>query len=103
MLSHNSRMSRQRGRTDAVEISREPRWLVVRVRLSRALEYRAGGRIGCAHGHGRETTELAAARWRVDSIPKNYGFYFADRDNDRVYVAIECFEPVSNSSLERGS
>jgi hypothetical protein len=34
-------MPRRRGRTDALEISREPRWLVVRDRASRALEYRA--------------------------------------------------------------
>jgi hypothetical protein len=42
-------------------------------------------------------TELAAAGWRVDSIPRKCGFFFADRENDRVCVSVECFEPVSLS------
>jgi hypothetical protein len=102
-VSHDSRMARRRGRTDALDVSREMRWRVVRDRMSRALEYRA-----LAAGSDLRTAmaakhvELAAAGWRVDSIPKNCGFFFADRDNDRVCVAIECFEPASRSAHGRG-
>ena len=96
-------MSPRRGRPDALEISREPRWRVVRDRLSRPIEYRelpAGADLRAAMA--AKHAELAAAGWRVDSIPKNCGFFFADREDDRVCVAIECFEPASNSSLKRG-
>jgi hypothetical protein len=37
--------------------------------------------------------QLAAAGWRVDSIPKNCGFFFAD-----VCVSVECFEPASTTA-----
>ena len=96
-------MVRRRGRTNALETSREPRWLVVRDRASRVLEYRelsAGSDLRAAMA--AKQTELAAAGWRVDSIPKNCSFFFADRDNDRVCVAIDCFEPASSSSTWRG-
>jgi hypothetical protein len=86
----------RRGRTDALDVSREMRWLVVRDRASRPLEYRelpAGSNLRAAMATQR--AELAAAGWLVDPIPKNCGFFFADRDNDRVCVAIECFEPAS--------
>jgi hypothetical protein len=96
-------MVKRRGRTDALEISREPRWLVVRDRASRALEYRAlsaGSDLRAAMAAKQE--ELAAAGWHVDSIPKNCSFFFADRDNDRVCVAIDCFEPASRGAHGRG-
>jgi hypothetical protein len=89
-------MVTRRGRTDALDISREMRWLVVRDRASRPLEYRAlqaGSDLRAAMA--TERAKLAAARWLVDAIPKNCSFFFADRDNDRVCVAIECFEPAS--------
>ena len=88
----------RRGLTDALEISRESRWLVVRDRLSRPLEQRAmsaGSDLRAAMV--AKQVELAAAGWRVDSMPKNCGFFFADRDNDRLCVAMECFEPASSS------
>ena len=103
MLSHNSQMSRRRSRTDAVEISREPRWLVVRDRLSHPVEYRArsvGSDLSAAVA--AKQAELAAAGWRVDSIPNKCGFFFAGRENDRVCVAIECFEPASSAAIGRG-
>jgi len=31
--------------------------------------------------------------WIVESIPKGCGFFFCNRDNERVCVSIECFEP----------
>ena len=103
MLRHDSRMVKRRGRIDALHVSREPRWLVVRDRMSRALEYlalAAGSDLRAVIA--AKQAELAAAGWRVDSIPKNRGFFFADRDNDRVCVAIECFEPASIAVIWRG-
>jgi hypothetical protein len=96
-------MVRRRGRTDALEISRDMRWLVVRDRASRALEYRAlsvGSDLRAAMA--AKQAELAAAGWHVDSIPNKCGFFFADRDNDRVCVAIECFEPAARGAHGRG-
>jgi hypothetical protein len=96
LLCHDLRMVKRRARPDALEITREIRWLVVRDRLSRSLEYRelpAGTNLRAAMA--AKQTELAAAGWRVDSIPTKCGFFFADRDNDRVCVAVECFEPAS--------
>jgi hypothetical protein len=86
-----------------LHVSRELRWLVVRDHMSRPLEYRAlaaGSDLRAAMA--AKQAELAAAEWRVDSIPKNCGFFFADRDNDRVCVAIECFEPASSAAIWRG-
>jgi hypothetical protein len=87
-----------------LDISREMRWLVVRDRASRPLEYRAlsaGSDLRAAMVAQR--AELAAAGWHVAAIPKkNCGFFFADRDNDRVCVAIECFEPASCAPHWRG-
>jgi len=88
-------MSTRPGRPDPLEKTGEPRWLVVRDRVSRALEYRmlAGGsdlRAAITAKHA----ELARAGWRVESIPKKCAFFFADRDNDRVCVSVECFEPA---------
>jgi hypothetical protein len=62
--------------------------------MSRALEYRMlpGGsdlRAAITAKHA----QLAKTGWRVDSIPRKGAFFFADRDNDRVCVSVECFEP----------
>jgi hypothetical protein len=96
-------MPRRPGLTDALVISRELRWLVVRDRLSRPLEYRAlPGGSDLRAAMAAKQAALAAVGWRVDSIPKNCGFFFADRDNDRVCVAIECFEPASSAAIWRG-
>lgn len=92
-------MVNRRGRPDALEITREMRWLVVRDRLSQPIEYRelpAGTDLRAAMTS--KQAELAAAGWRVDSIPNKCGFFFADHDNDRVCVAIECFEPASRGA-----
>ena len=96
-------MSRRHGRPNALDVSRELRGLTVRDRLSRVLDYRALAAGSDAPAvMAAKQTELAAAGWRVDSLPENCGFFFADRDTDRVCVAVECFEPVSNSFLKRG-
>ena len=89
-------MSARPGRPDPLEKTDEPRWLVVRDRVSRALEYRMlpGGsdlRAAITAKHA----QLAKTGWRVESIPRKGAFFFADRDNDRVCVSVECFEPAA--------
>jgi|SRR5882757_8648159 len=89
-------MSARPGRPDPLEKTDEPRWLVVRDRMSRALEYRMlpGGsdlRAAITAKHA----QLAKTGWRVESIPRKGAFFFADRDNDRVCVSVECFEPAA--------
>jgi hypothetical protein len=36
-----------------------------------------------------ERERLQASGWVVDNIPRNYAFFFCERDNDRVCVSIE--------------
>jgi hypothetical protein len=36
---------------------------------------------------------LQASGWVVDDIPCNCAFFFCDRQNERVCVSIECYEP----------
>ncbi len=89
-------MSVRRGRPDPLEQTDEPRWLVVRDRSSHPLEHRAlaaGSDLRAAMLAKR--LELAKAGWLVDSIPKKCAFFFADRDNERVCVSVECYEPTS--------
>ena len=89
---------RRRGQPDALETSRETRWLVMRDRMSRPLEYqevKAGSDLRAAMAAQR--AELEVGGWRTDSTPKNCAFFFADRENDRVCIAIECYEPGSSS------
>jgi hypothetical protein len=92
MLSHMPR--RRRGATDALDTSRETRWLVVRDLVRRPLEYRElwpGADLRAAMAAKR--TELEAAGWQAESIPKNCAFFFAGRENERVCVSMECYEP----------
>jgi len=71
----------------------------MRDRVSRPLEHHAlpaGSDLRAAMV--AKQTQLAAAGWRVNSIPKMCGFFFADRDNERVCVSVECFEPTSTDT-----
>jgi hypothetical protein len=92
-------MGRRRGETDALRPVNAPRWLVVRDRVSVALEYHAltpGADLRAAMQAERD--RRAAAGWTVDTIPRNCAFFFCDRENERMCVSIECFEPGSSSS-----
>lgn len=89
-------MGTARGRPDPLERTGEPRWLVVRDRLSRSLEFRElPGGADLRAAMAAKCTELVTAGWRVGSIPKKCSFFFADRENERVCVSVECFEPAS--------
>jgi hypothetical protein len=85
---------RQRGETDSLNPVNVPRWLVVRDRVSRVLEY-----VPLAPGvdlHGAldaKGAALAAEGWRVRDIPRNCSFFFCECENDRWYVSVEHFEP----------
>ena len=97
-LVHDLHMNTRRGRPDPLERTREPRWLVVRDRASRAVEFlelAAGADLRAAIA--AKQTELVAKGWRVGSIPRKCSFFFADRENERVCVSVECFEPVSGA------
>jgi hypothetical protein len=92
-------MGIRRGRPDALETTDEPRWLVVRDRVSRPIEYHvlaAGADLRAAMA--AKQAQLTTAGWRVDPIPKKCGFFFADRDTERVCVSVESFEPASGAA-----
>jgi hypothetical protein len=97
-VRHDSGMGTRRGRPDPLERTGEPRWLVVRDRVSRALEFRElPGGADLRAAMAAKQVELVAKGWRAGSIPTKCSFFFADRDNERVCVSVECFEPASSS------
>jgi hypothetical protein len=86
--------TRRRGETDSLNPVNEPRWFVMRDRFSRATEYRAlEPRADLRGVMEAQRVRLAAGGWSVDTIPKNCSFCFCDRGNERVCIAIECYEP----------
>ena len=88
-------MGVRRGRADPLDTTDEPRWLVVRDRVSRPLEFvalAAGANLRAALA--AKQAKLTATGWRVDVIARKCAFFFADHDNERVCVSIECFEPA---------
>jgi len=92
-LRHAPHMSR-RGATDSLNPVNEPRWLVIRDRYSRAIECRAlEPKTNLRGVMEAERARRAAEGWSVDTIPKNCSFCFCDRDNERLCIAIECYEP----------
>jgi hypothetical protein len=90
---------RRRSQTDALAPVNAPRWLVVRDRLSRVVEFRALPPVADLRAAMQaEGERRAAAGWAVDDIPRTCSFFFCERENERVCVSIECFEPGSASS-----
>jgi hypothetical protein len=88
---------RRRGVTDALQTVKEPRWLVVRDRVSRVVEFQALPPLADLRAAMQaERERLQASGWVVDDIPRNCAFFFCERDNDRVCVSIECYEPVAS-------
>jgi hypothetical protein len=85
---------RRRGATDSLNSVDEPRWLVIRDRYSRLVEYRAlEPRTDLRNVMEAERARRAAEGWSVGTVPKNCSFCFCDLDNDRMCIAIECYEP----------
>ena len=87
-------MRQRRGQRDALEPINEPRWLVVRDRFSRVLESQAlSAKADLRATMQGERNRRLRDGWAAEDIPRNCAFFFCDRDNDRVCVSIECFEP----------
>ena len=85
---------RRRNRTDPLDATKELRWLVVRDRCSRPLEFRElrpGTDLRAAMES--ERTRRAADGWTVDDIPHFCAFCFADKGEERVCISVECYEP----------
>jgi hypothetical protein len=87
-------MARRRGVTDSLNPVNEPRWLVVRDVCSRAMESRIlAPRADLRAALKARTDALAADDWTVGDIPRNCSFVFCQRENERVCVSIDCYEP----------
>jgi hypothetical protein len=72
----------------------EPRWLVVRDRFSRVIESQALGPQTDLRAAMQATGDRRRSEgWAVEEVPRNCAFFFCDRQNDRVCVSIECYEP----------
>ena len=94
LLRHAGFMGRRRGQTDALQPVKEPRWLVIRDRFSQVVESQAlGPQTDLRSVMQAERERLQASGWVVDDIPRNCAFFFCDRQNERVCVSIECYEP----------
>ena len=90
---------RRRTQTDALAPVNAPRWLVVRDRLSRVVEFRALLPLADLRAAMQSEGERrVAAGWAVDDIPRKCSFFFCALENERVCVSIECFEPGAASS-----
>ena len=91
---------RRKGDSDALKSVNEPRWLVARDRLSRVVSCQALAPMADL----RATLNAERARrvpegWHAEVSSRHCAFFFCDRDEERVCVAIECFEPGSRSPI----
>ena len=84
----------RKGRPDALNPTTECRWLVVRNHWGRVIHWEVLPQHAdlrgamAAHGAFRQ-----AEGWVVEEIPHNCAFFFCSRGNERICVAIECYEP----------
>jgi hypothetical protein len=86
-------MRRAKG-IDALNPVGEPRWLVVRDRFSHVvhcLQLRPNTDLRTAMN--AERGRRLADGWLADEIARNCAFFFCNRAEERVCVAIECYEP----------
>jgi hypothetical protein len=87
-------MARRRGAVDSLNSVDAPRWLVLRDRCSRVIEYRAlAPRTDLRAALRAQGAALAADGWQIGDTPRNCAFFFCERGNDRWYISIEHFEP----------
>lgn len=91
---------RRKGDSDALNPVNEPRWLVVRDRLSHVVSWQAlAPKADPRSAMSAERARRVAEGWRAEGIPRHCAFFFCDRGEERVCVAIECFEPGSRSPI----
>jgi len=93
-LRHALAMHQRRGRIDPLRQVDEPRWLVIRDRFSRVIESRTlPPNADLRAAMERERERLRRSGWVVEDIPRYCAFFFCDRQNERVCVSVECYEP----------
>lgn len=88
-----SAMPRYRSVPDPLATVLEPRWLIVRDRVSRPIrhaELPPGANLKAALAQERQL--LIAEGWQADELTR-YAFCFCERGNERVCISIECYEP----------
>jgi len=86
-------MARKRSSPDPLETSSQPRWLVIRDVTSRPVRYTElppGADLKATLA--AERRRLMGEGWKADEL-KRYSFVFCQRDNERVCISIEHFEP----------
>jgi hypothetical protein len=85
---------RRRSAPDSLATVNEPRWLVVRDRFSVVKEWRAlRPKADLRALMNAEWTRRIKDGWHAEAIPRNCSFFFCNRENERICVTIECFEP----------
>src|SRR4051812_48686913 len=95
-------MRRRRGQTDALRPVDELRWLVVRDRFSRVMESQTlGPQTDLRAVMQMQRDRRRSEGWSVEEVPRNCAFFFCDRQNERVCVSIECYEPGPAGSPRR--
>lgn len=84
---------RRRGIRDPLRLTNEARWLVIRDKCSKPLEYRElCGESDLRGALESERAQRMSEGWNVEEIPRNCAFCFASRGQDRVCISIQCFE-----------
>jgi hypothetical protein len=91
-------MRRRRADYDFLQPVNEPRWLVIRNRYSVVIEFREVPRnADLRRLMAAEREQLRAAGWVATQLARNRGFFFCDREEQRLCVSIECYEPGARS------
>jgi hypothetical protein len=89
---------RRKGDSDALKSVNEPRWLVVRDRMSHVVSCQAlAPQADLRAALNTERDRRVAQGWHAEASARHCAFFFCDRAEARVCVAIECFEPGSRS------
>lgn len=86
-------MARRRSSPDPLETVNAPRWLVVRDMCSRPLRHSVlPPNADLKAALGTERQRLVDEGWTADKLTR-YSFVHCQRENERVCISIECFEP----------
>ena len=79
---------------DPLRTCGQSRWLVVRDRQSRPLEYRQLEPLTDLRAVMRaKRAEFVARGWVAGELKVNRGFFFCERENERICVSVEAYEP----------
>jgi|SRR5579872_757385 len=89
---------------DALSRTNEPRWLVIRDRYSRVLEWwplKPNADLRAILSTERDWR--LGMGWSAGHITRNRAFFFCDRDDERLCIAVERFEPRLRRPVRRGA